>query len=159
MPLQDFENTINKMQAFDFGQELLTIVADNTEKLADYVKEQLAVGTDGDDKPNTIFGRKGYSQKTVEIKQANGVGLGAETSYITNYMTGEFYNTLLMKTEADTFEADSPVSYFGDITLYSSEDLLKVDEIHRKDFGETVTLPGISEALLSKTGLKLGVHV
>lgn len=156
--LDDFENTINRLDAFNFGQELQTIVESNTEILTELIKEQLEQGLDGDGNPNTIFGRKGYSPATVDIKEREGVGLGAETGFITNYMSGEFYNTLVVKTEANAFEADSPVSYFGDITLYSSEDLLKVSEEHRKEFGEKVTLPEIAESLFTKTGIKLSVN-
>lgn len=158
MPLQDFQNTINNIRDFDFGLQLQTIVEGNLDKLADYVRQQLETGKDGDDQPNTIFGRKGYSKTTVDIKNREGVGLGAVTDRVTNYMTGEFYNTLVMKTEGNVFEADSSVSYFGDITLYSSEDLLKVNEAHRKEFGETVVVPGIEESLLAKTGIKLSIN-
>lgn len=153
MPLDDFQNTIDKLTAFDFGQELQTIVEENVDKLAPLIKEQLAEGIDGEDRPNTIFGRAGYSPKTVEIKETNGEGLGAVTDRITNYMTGAFYNSLEVKTEGDLFEADSDVPYFGDITLYSSPELLDVDESNRQEFADDVTLPAIKEALLAKTGL------
>lgn len=155
MPLDNFQSTIDKLAAFDFGQELQTIVEDNLERITPYIREQLEEGKDGDDKPNTIFGRKGYSPRTVAIKEANGQGLGAVTDRITNFMTGDFYESIRVKTEGQVFEADSDVSYFGDIRLYSSDALLEVDEEHRKDFAETVTMPAIEESLLSKTGLKI----
>lgn len=155
MPLDGLNDFINDLRAFDFGQEMQTIVEDNLEKITPYIREQLEDGKDGDDKPNTIFGRNGYSPRTVAIKEVNGQGLGAVTDRITNYMTGEFYESLRVQTEGGVFEAESDVSYFGDIRLYSSDALLEVDEEHRKDFAETVTLPAISEALLSKTGLKI----
>lgn len=151
--LDDLAQRIAKLQAFDFSQELQTIVEDNVDKLPPMIREQLEQGKDGDDKPATIFGRSGYSPRTVEIKKANGSGLGAVTDRITNYMTGEFYNSLEVKTEGQVFEADSDVPYFGDITLYSQPELLEVDEEHRLEFAETVTLPAIKESLQAKTGL------
>jgi hypothetical protein len=155
MPLDDLQNRINKLQAFDFGQELQTIISDNLEALPVYLKQQLAAGKDGNDEPNTIFGRSGYSPRTVEIKEANGVGLGAVTDRITNYSSGEFYNTVREELEGRVFSADSDVPYFADIRLYSSESLLKINERNRLDFANTITLPAIKAALLSKTGLKI----
>lgn len=157
--LDDFENTINKLQAFDFGLELETIVENNSEKLTEYVREQLAAGIDGDDSPVKIFDRDHYAPRTIEIKQSQGSGLGAVTDHITNYMTGAFYNSLKTDVEGGVFELDSDVSYFGDIRLRSTDSLLEVDDDNKKTFGETVTLPGIQEALLLKTGLKLSVNV
>lgn len=153
MPLEDFAQRISKLQAFDFGQELQTIVAENAEKITPYILEQLASGKDGNDQPNKIFGRNGYSPKTVEIKEVNGQGLGAVTDRITNYMSGDFYESLKTEVEGQVFEADSDVSYFGDIRLYSSPELLEVNEENRLDFAEKVTLPAIKESLQAKTGL------
>jgi hypothetical protein len=155
MPLQDFENRIQKLQAFDFALELETIVSDNIDKLPVYLKEQLAAGRDGDGEPVKIFDRAEYSPKTIEIKKAEGQGLGAVTDRITNYMTGEFYNSITEKVEGQVFEADSDVPYFGDIRLRSSDSLLKINERNRLDFATNVTLPAIKEALLTKTGLAI----
>lgn len=155
MPLDNFKELIDNLTAFDFGQEMETIVSDNLDKLPPMIRDQLAEGKDGDDKPNTIFGRSGYSPKTVAIKQANGKGLGAVTDRITNYMSGDTYESLVVNMDGETYEADSDVPYFGDIVLYSSPALLEVDEDHRREFGETITLPAITDALLTKTGLKI----
>lgn len=155
MPLDNFKSLIDNLTAFDFGQEMISIVEDNLDKLPPMIRDQLAEGKDGDDKPNTIFGRSGYSPKTVAIKEANGKGLGAVTDRITNYMSGDTYESLVVKMDGDAFEADSDVPYFGDIVLYSSAALLEIDEEHRIEFGETVTLPAITESLLAKTGLKI----
>lgn len=153
--LDDFENRISVLRAFDFGQELQTIVENNSEKITDLVRKQLAAGIDGNNEPNKIFDRTEYRPLTIEIKNARGSGLGAVTDRITNYMTGAFYESLKTDVEGNVFEEDSDVSYFGDIRLYSSEVLLEVNEENRKEFAETVTLPGIQEALLAKTGLKI----
>ena len=153
--LDDFENRITALKGFDFGQELETIVENNSEKITEYVRKQLEAGIDGNNEPNKIFDRTEYRPLTIEIKKERGSGLGAVTDHITNYMTGSFYNSLKTDVEGNVFEEDSDVSYFGDIRLYSSDALLEVNETNRKEFAETVTLPGIQEALLAKTGLKI----
>lgn len=153
--LDDFENRITALRGFDFGAELQVIVENNSEKITDLVRKQLEAGIDGNNEPNKIFDRTEYRPLTIEIKQTKGVGLGAVTDRITNFMTGDFYRSLKTDVEGNVFEEDSDVSYFGDIRLYSSDALLEVNEENRKEFAETVTLPSISEALLAKTGLKL----
>lgn len=153
--LDDFENRITSLRGFDFGQELATIIDNNSEKITDLVRKQLEAGVDGNNEPNKIFDRTEYRPLTIEIKQKTGVGLGAVTDRVTNYMTGDFYRSLKTDVQGNVFEEDSDVSYFGDIRLYSSDALLEVNEQNRKEFAETVTLPGIQEALLSKTGLKI----
>lgn len=155
MALDNFRNTIDRLKTFSFGQSLQTAVEDNMGELPEMIREQLAEGKDGQDKPNTIFGRRGYSPKTVEIKQANGTGLGAVTDRITNYMTGDLYESLEMKSDGKVLDADSDVPYFEDVLLYSSPRLLDVDEVHRRQFAEESVMPAVEQDLLQKTGLKV----
>lgn len=153
--LDDFENRISTLRAFDFGLEMETIVENNSEKITEYVRKQLAAGVDGNNEPNKIFDRTEYRPRTIEIKQSRGSGLGAVTDHITNYMTGDFYESLTTVVQDKQVEEDSDVSYFGDIRLYSSDALLEVNEENRREFAETVTLPGIQQALEAKTGIKI----
>lgn len=153
MPFDNARKLIQDLQSFDFGEELQNIVSDNSGKLTEMVKDQLTEGESGDEKPSTIFGRRGYSPRTVAIKEANGQGLGAVTDRVTNYMTGAFYESLRTNTEDKVFETDSDVPYFADIQLYSRDSLLEVGEENRKEFGQDITLPGIKKIFKEKTGL------
>lgn len=155
MALQNLEKRIQKLQAFNFGEELITIVSENLDKLPVYVREQLAAGKDGNDEPAKIFDNTEYSPKTIAIKKKKGVGLGAVTDRVTNYMSGDFYNSIDEKMEGQVFEPDSDVSYFGDIRLRSSDALLDIDRKNRLDFAQTITVPAIKAALLAKTGLTI----
>lgn len=155
MPLDDFRNKIDSLKGFDFGQELQSIVEENKDKLPDYIREQLAAGKDGKGAPSKIFDSEEYRPLTIAIKQAEGQGLGAVTDRITNYMTGAFHESLKIETEGKVFEADSDVSYFGDIRLYSSDELLEVNEDNRRDFAEKVTIPEMKDRLKAKTGLTI----
>jgi len=155
MPFAGIEKMISQLQAFDPHAELLNIVSSNTEVLADYIRDQLSQGLDGNDQPNTIFGKEEYANATVFIKLSEGSGLGAVVDYITNYMTGDFYASLKVNVEGDLFDADSDVPYFGDIRLYSSEALLKVNAEHRLQFAKEYVIPGMAVVLLQKTNLKL----
>lgn len=155
MALTDFKERIGKLQSFDFGAELEIIVSENVERLPDLIRKQLEEGLSGDGKPSTIFGSTTYSPLTVEIKQSEGIGLGGVTDRITNYMTGAFYESIRMVMDGQLLDADSDVSYFGDIRLYSSEALLEVSPENRLEFAETITMPAIKAALLSKAGIKV----
>jgi hypothetical protein len=152
MPLDDFQNKIDSLRYFDFGEELQVIVSDNLDKLPPFITKQLEAGKDGHGQSATIFDSTEYRPRTIAIKKEKGVGLGAVTDRVTNYMSGDFYHSLKMEMEGQVFEADSDVSYFGDIRLRSQDSLLEVDEPNRKEFAETVTLPAIKESLLQKTG-------
>jgi hypothetical protein len=151
--LDDFAKRITELREFDFTEELRRIVEQNTLVIRRYIQEQLAAGKDGDGNPSQIFDRTEYREVTIEIKHAEGVGLGAVTDRVTNYMTGDFYASLKIDVDGDIFDADSDVPYFGEIRLYSSDSFLKVNEENRKDFAEKYTLPEIAASLKSRTGL------
>lgn len=153
MPLDAFKNTIDMLRAFDFGAAQEKAVEDNVDELPAMVREQLAGGEDGDGNDNTIFGRDTYAPKTIEIKKEKGVGLGAVTNYITNYMTGQFYETVEVKMENGAFELKSDVPYFEEIKQYSSSALLEVSEEHRLEFAEDFVMPSVENDLLQETGL------
>lgn len=153
MPLDNFKSLIDNLRAFDFGKSMQTAVEAYADQLPDMVREQLTAGKDGDGNENKIFGRDTYAPKTIEIKKREGKGLGAVTDYITNYMTGAFYESLEMKPEYDALDMDSDVPYFGDIRLYSSPALLEVDEDNRRTFANEYVMPAVEDDLKAKTGL------
>lgn len=153
--LTDLQQRITRLAAFDFAEELRIAVSANLDRVPDYLRQQLASGKTGDDEPATIFGRSGYSPRTVAIKQANGEGLGAVTDHVTNYMTGDFYRSLVTRLEGDAVESDSDVGYFGDILLYSPVGLLRVNRANRLDFAKSAVLPAVRASMLEKTGLTI----
>lgn len=151
--LDGLNTFIKNLRKFDFAIAMNKSIEQNKDVLTDMVRKQLEAGKDGNDTPNTIFGRNGYSPRTVNIKTYNGTGLGKVVDRVTNYMTGDFYASLVPVFEAQVFEFDSDVSYFGDIRLYSKDTLLEVSERNRKEFAEEYTLPGVAQQLKAKTGL------
>lgn len=153
MPLDNFKSLIDNLAAFDFGRSMQTAVDGNADKLPDMVREQLTAGKDGDGNDNKIFGSDTYAAKTIDIKKKEGKCLGAVTDYITNFMTGDFYESLEMKPEDGALDMDSDVPYFGDIRLYSSPALLEVDEDNRRTFANEYVMPAVEEDLQLKTGL------
>lgn len=151
--LEGLNTFIKNLRKFDFAIAMNKSIEQNKDVLSDMVRKQLEAGKDGNDTPNTIFGRSGYSPRTVNIKTYNGTGLGKVTDRVTNYMTGDFYSSLVATFEGQVFELDSDVPYFGDIRLYSKDALLEVSESNRRDFAEAYTLPGVAQQLKTKTGL------
>jgi hypothetical protein len=97
MAFADLQNKISSLSAVDFGEELFSIIDANTQLLADMQREQMATGLDANNEPVLATTGAGYTPYTIQVKKAIGVGLGAETSVVTNYMTGAFYNSLQKK--------------------------------------------------------------
>lgn len=155
MALDGMKQFIDDLTAFDFGQELRTIVADNAEELPELLKVQLAAGKDGDNKPVTLYGSPNYARATIEEKKINGRGLGAVTDRITNYMSGDFYRLQRAKVVGQVFSIDSPVTYFGDIVERSGESVMELNEESRLKFATEITLPSIEDVLYAKTGLQI----
>lgn len=155
MALDGMKQLIDDLAAFDFGQELRTIVIDNEAELPELLKVQLAGGKDGNNEDVTLYGSPNYARATISEKKINGRGLGAVTDRITNYMNGDFYRLQRAKVEGNIFSVDSPVSYFDDIVERSGEPVMELNEESRLKFATEITLPAIEDVLYAKTGLQI----
>lgn len=155
MPFPGIEKLITDLKVFDAESELRSIVEDNKEVLTNYIRLQLSKGFDGDGQQSKIFDKTNYAEETIAIKKSEGVGLGAVTDYVTNFMTGDFYASLKVDVEGNVFDFDSDVPYFGEIRLYSSDAFLKVSEENRKDFAINIVLPEMNRRISERTGLKI----
>lgn len=151
--LDDFQNRITALQAFDLAQEQNAIVEQNADKIPDLLARQLATGRDGNNEQVLLNGNAAYSPFTIEIKERFGKGLGAVTDRVTNYMTGAFYQEMKTTIDNDAFETISDVPYFDDIIERSGSVIMELDESSRIEFAESVTLPAIKERLKNKTSL------
>lgn len=148
MAFIDLQSKIIALNAIDFGEELFNVVDANTVLLADMQKEQMSTGLDANNEPVLATTGAGYTPYTIQIKKAIGVGLGAETSVVTNYMTGAFYNSLQKKVYSNgAVETDSNVDYFEEILSRSGEVALDLNEEHRLEFAETKVLPHIKTVI------------
>lgn len=153
MALDQFESFIGKLQAFDFAKEMDDAITANEDVIPDLVAQQLAIGKDGKNEDVTLFGKDEYAPFTIELKEKYGIGLGAVTNRITNYMTGAFYRGLKTEKSGGTFETTSDVEYFGKIQERSGTAITELNEEHERDFAEQYTLPAIATSLKEKTGL------
>ena len=152
--LADLENTIEKLQAFSFGQELENIVVTHKDDLK--VLQRAQWGEESKDRFGneiTLNGR-GYSPYTVTLKQLYGVGLGRVTDRVTNYQTGALYNNLYATVQNGEFELKSNVPYFDEL-MQREGDANGLDEDYRRIFGEEITLPEIKRIFKEKTGLEI----
>jgi hypothetical protein len=148
MALDGFQDTLSKFAALDFNQELLLIVEENTPTLEQLQRDQMATGLDADGQPvNAAYGPY-YRPYTIEQKKKFGVGLGAVTDRVTNYMTGSFYESLQKKVYSNGIvESNSNVSYFEDILTRSGEKALDLNEENRLLFAHEIVVPSISKII------------
>lgn len=138
MPLTNFYNKIVRLQTFDVLKETMEIINANAEEIKVLLINQLQRGKDGKKQNVTVFGRDYYADKTVFEKERHGVGLGKLTEWITNYMTGSFYNSLVVKTSGTVFDIKGEVEYFPDIIKRSGTVIMQLDidslEIFKQKF-------------------------
>ena len=77
------------------------------------VRSQLAKGFDGNDEPVYLINKRGqkhynYHKYTLWRKDVFGHGIGSITDHITNFMSGQFYNSLYVEfKDGDDFEVKS----------------------------------------------------
>jgi len=148
MAFDDLQNKIKAFGALDFNAELFNVVNNNTNLLSTLQKEQMATGLDANNEPVLATQGAFYTPYTKQIKKAAGVGLGAEINVVTNYMNGNFYNTLKKQVyDNGAVETVSNVDYFEDILNRSGEVALDLNEEHRKEFAEEKVIPHIQKVV------------
>lgn len=161
MPLDAFRDLINKIQVFDFGQELEKIVEDHADDITDLQREQMLEGrgVDGDYirpfySENPWFKKPGAAQRYAQWKQKITPNPQRPLDVPNLTVTGVFHDSLSAKVTSGFFEVDSGVA-FGQDVFAVHKNAQGLDEEKRLLFAETYTLPEIKEALLEKMGLQI----
>lgn len=140
--LTHLQNKIKALQAFSFKDELITIVEDNREKLADLQASQLAQGVNS--KGQQINPQ--YRPFTVEQKLKYGVGLGRVVDRVTFFSSGDLYRSLSAQIAGTKFKISSPSFKFDKMIKRSGVDVVGLNIESRRDFIMEVTRPGILDA-------------
>lgn len=141
MPLADFFKKIEVVEQFDIAKETSNIINESGDYIVSLLKSQLRIGLDGDGQAVTVFGRDYYNDLTVFYKEKYASGLGKETSYITNYFSGNFYTSIYVYASGEEFLFDSDVPYFSQIILQSGEKIMELSKENCKLFSETILIP------------------
>lgn len=144
MPLDDFYNKIVALQEFDMVTEISNIINANSIYITDLLKVQLAAGKDGNGENVTIYGREYYKDSTIFNKEhaTNVPVLGRETEHITNYMYGDFYNSIKVLTQGEAFILDSDIDYFDDILQRSGgSKIMELNSDSLAKFNQEILIP------------------
>lgn len=115
MPLSNLRRRIQKLEKFDIEREVERIIKENGDWLLSRLRQQLSKGIDADKRPALAKFGPFYADRTLLNKTRNGVGLGRQTEWVTNYMTGAFYLSLDIVVTKNDFVFTSTVPYFQDI--------------------------------------------
>lgn len=161
MPLDGLKELMTDLQAFDFGQEMETIVEKYVDVLGDLQREQWSEGRGVDGEyirpfysEDPYFKSALAAEKYATWKEKITPNPKRPKDVPNLLINGYFYSTLRPKVDGMVFEIDSP-SELGEKVLEEHPTAQGLNAEKRLEFAETFTLPEISEALLSKTGLKL----
>lgn len=101
--MPDALDMLNNLRAFDPAATAVTTIVMNKEVAADLMAEQLAQGI----RSNATQIKPDYKPLTIEIKETEGVGLGAITDRVTLYMHGDHYRQLYADVKGDEIEYGS----------------------------------------------------
>lgn len=152
MAITILRQKIAAIKKFDIVKETIQIINDNSFYLIGLLRIQLQKGSFPDGERVTItdsrFGKRDYYlDSTIHEKERHGVGLGKQTEWITNFMSGDFYDKIVLHTKGTKFILTSDVSYFTDITGRSGTLLMELSEEHLEDFKEEILIPKLRERL------------
>lgn len=163
MPLDNFKSLIDNLQAFDFGQEMVKIVEDNTDTIADLQRDQMLEGRGVDGEyirpfysEDPWFKKPGAAERYARWKQEITPNPQRPLDVPNLIVTGVFHDSLTAGVSGDEFEINTSAS-FGEDVFTEHPTAQGLDEEKRLLFAETITLPSISESLLEKTGLKITI--
>ncbi len=128
MGMQGFMRKIDKLERisrFDIAAAVTDIINSNQEYMTKILKSQLASGKDANNEAVTVFGNDFYAPETLAAKSQIG-GLGGETRWITNYMSGAFYRFLYVRARGTKFEFHSDVEYYWEIIAQSGRAIMEL---------------------------------
>jgi hypothetical protein len=161
MPLDDFAQRIAKLQAFDFGKELETIVTDNVDAIADLQRDQMLEGRGVDGaflrpfySEDPYFKKPGAALRYARWKQKITPNPQRPLDVPNLIITGVFHESLTANVEGDLVEIETSAA-FGDDVFDKFPKAQGLDEDKRLLFAETITMPAIKQALLEKADIKV----
>jgi hypothetical protein len=144
--LTNLKNKIQALERFNFKDELVSIVRDNKEKIADLQASQLAKGVNS--KGLTIFPQ--YAPFTINFKKKYGVGLGAVVDRVTYFQTGDLYKRLYAAVDAKNYTIKADSFKFDKMIERSGKDVVGLNKDSRRDFVNEITRPQILEVYKRK---------
>lgn len=149
MALDNFYNNIVRLQEFNIQEATTEIINENADYIQSLLVSQLEQGLDGNDNKVTSTRRGGtfdyYADRTIQEKERYGIGLGSFTDWITNYMTGDFHQSLKLEINGTEFEFKSDVSYFDTIIARSGEIILHLSKENCELFSRNILFPQLKE--------------
>lgn len=142
MSIRNIINKLKSIQQFDVEKETIDIINENKEFILYLLRNQMATGIDGDG--NLVRAKYGtfYSDRTVREKEgAYAFGLGRETNVVTNYMTGQFYDSIQLASSGTDFVFSAGVPYYEEILLRSGKQIMKLNAESSKELLNAVIFP------------------
>jgi len=141
---------LNNIEEFNVVEESMEIIRRESALLIWMLQQQLLEGIDGKGEPKTLIRtKKGkplispeYSENTIREKSSMS-GNAAITDRITHYMSGSFFEEMMVVTEGKSFGIISNVEYFNDIIAHSGSGLniMELTEENQKLFYNDVLIP------------------
>jgi hypothetical protein len=149
-----FEKFLENINAFSAEKVVEQQLVLDKAEIVIMVKLQLESGIDGNDDPVYLYRRgarrKDYARYTIQQKDMFGVGIASITDHITNYMSGEFYNSIYVDVYSNgNFEVKSRSSLYELIKFRSGADIINLSPSSEQWLFEQYIAPDIQAEINS----------
>jgi len=159
--LDDLKKFIDDLEAFDAKAEVIAIIGEKTEMLAELQSEQWMEGRGVDGEyirpyysENPYFKNKDAAVRYARWKQKITPNPERPFDVPNLYINGYLHSSVFAKVIDDEVEIDSLVS-FADEVFRTHENAVGLSAKMRLLFAEQVVLPNFEDVLKEKTGLIL----
>lgn len=141
MSLRNIINKLKSINKFDIEIEVDAIIRENSDAIISILRNQMAIGIDGNGEPVSAKYGSFYSKFTFDIKKEYS-GLAGVTEVVTNYMSGSFYLSIQLNPRGkNNFVFQSGVPHFEEIIARSGEDIMKLNSESTKRLVKEIINP------------------
>jgi hypothetical protein len=121
------------------------ILIENKDFIEFLLQVQLSEGKDRYGNPVVIKDADGertyYKDRTIANKLRRGFGIGYETRWITNYMSGRFYSSIEARVYGTHFTFSSAVPYYDKIIFRSGDVIMHLSEANMEILRDEIIRP------------------
>lgn len=149
------DSTLELQKLDQIEQIIRDVLLEHSEHILALVKLQMEKGIDGEGQPVTLYGNPEYHPRTIKEKQQFGYGLGAETQWVTNYMSGEFYDSLYIEPTPDgSFHILSSDPKADKIITRSGAQILQLNNTSREFLMNDFIIPEVAARIEAIYGIR-----
>lgn len=144
--ITELKNIRDRIASISITQVVDNILQDYSDEIIAVLQTQMSFGKDGDGKNITLFGNPFYHPETIARKQGR-TGIAGIVDHVTLFDTGDFYFSIYMEIEGESFKFKSDIFYFEDIIKKTGTSVMRLNKTSLKIIREDIILPQLKQRL------------